>query len=320
MPNKNELHFTMSYNKLVSLSYQKEAYLRRDETELLARGITPSRIDAIDTLRRIFIAIPTDTTMQALITIATNNRDAKAALLIAAIREVIGIAKNTFGKKSGEVKAFGSTNLLALDTVDLCQLSTLVAERATQYFADMQKHGLNQAMIDTLATLKNETEPLVSLFDAAVGNQQLTTVQRRTAANALFDEISSMCNTAQVYYADRNPAKASDYVIYKTAGKVQQRNGSVKANSTISRKLKGINANSSFNLRVNEGSTLQFYFSKTNGGPASTKSITLASNPTSFETYTAEDLGYNAQTGFICFCIHNHHADATGKYSIKVGG
>jgi hypothetical protein len=318
MSSSNGPNFTMSYDELVNLSYEKQAYLTRDVADLTSRGITVARIAGIATLRTAFFNIPTDGVMVGLINVAITNRDAAVAPLIAIMQEIFGIARNTFGEKSGEYKTFGSTELNRLDPSALVRLCSNIVLRANNYLSQMAPHGLDAAMVTDLETKANAVQPLIVAVDEAEGNRPLATVQRHKAANALFDELKSMCNTAQVYYADRNPTKAANYIIYDTAGTVQQRNGDVATNSTVTRELKGIAANSTFSLKVNEGASLVFYFSKTEGGVAGTKSITVANNPNNFTTTTAEALGYNNLTGFIYFCIHNPSVDEVGNYSVKV--
>lgn len=319
MSYSNDLNFTMSYDELVNLSYEKQAYLTRDVADLTSRGITVDRIAGIATLRTAFFNIPTDGVMVGLINVAITNRDAAVAPLIVIMQEIFGIARNTFGQNSGEYKTFGSTELNRLDPSGLVRLCSNIALRAKNYLSQMTPHGLSATMITDLETKANAVQPLIVAVDEAEGNRPLTTVQRHNAANALFDEINAMCGSAQVYYADRNPTKAANYIVYDTAGTVQQRNGDVAKNSTVTRELKGISTTSEFSLKVNEGASLVFYFSKTEGGTAGTKSITVANNPNNFETHTAEALGYNSQTGFIFFCIHNPSIDEVGNYSVKVG-
>jgi hypothetical protein len=318
MSSPRELHFSMSYDELINLSYEKETYFTRDVANLTSRGITAARIAGIDTLRKAFLAVPTDTVMLGQIKIANTDRDTAMVPVIALIREIIGMAKNTFGINSGEYKTFGSTDLSRLDAGGLVRLGTTVGQQAGAYLTQMTPHGLTAATITELETLTNALPPLIREVDKTTGNQLLTTVDRHNKANALYDEISAMCSTAVVYYTDRNPVKAADYVIYDTSGSMQQRNGDVAANSIVTRDLKGVAANSQFSLRVNEGSSLVFFFSKTEAGVAGSKSITVANNPNNFETHTAADLGYDSSTGFIYFCIQNPSVDEVGNYSVKV--
>lgn len=318
MSENRDLNFNFSYDELINLSYEKQAYFTRDMTDLSSRGITVARITGIDTLRDAFFTIPTDDVMVGLINVAVTNRDAAVVPFLKNIKEILGIARNTFGEKSGEYKTFSASDLSRLDPSGLVRLSSTIALRANNYLTQMTPHGLTASMITELETQATDLPPLIKAVDNAEGDRPLTTVQRHKAANALYDEIKTMCNTAQVYYADRNPTKAANYLIYDVSGTVQQRNGDVAKASSISRDLKGINASSKFSLKVNEGVSLVFYFSKTEGGTAGSKSLTVANNPNNFTTTTAEALGYDTANGYIHFCINNPSIDETGNYSVRV--
>ncbi len=316
--NDRSLDFAMSYSELVNQSFEKETYLLRDQADLATRGITAARITAFAGLRNTFINIATDTTMVGYINVAITNRDAAAAPLRTALREILGIAANTFGNKSGEYKTFNSGNIAGMDAADLCTLSVTVAEQAETYLTQMAPKGLTAAMIAELATLKTAVEPTIRAVTKANGDRQLVTSQRHNAANALFNEMKSMCSAAQVYYNDRNAEKADDYIIYDLPTNIQQRNGSINAGQVISRDLSGITAASTINLQVRLVSALQFYFSKTEGGPAGTTLVTVTNNPNGFATHTAAQLGFDKDAGFIFFCIKNPGVDESGEYSVRV--
>ena len=302
--NENGLHFTMSYNEELNLSYEKEVLLTRDQADLASRGITVARIIAFAGLRNTFMNVPQDETMVALISVATNSRDAVVSDMRIAIREVVGIAKNTFGDGSAEYKTFKSGDLSRTDAADLSFLSVTIVARGNAYLAQMATKGLTAAMLTNITTLKGTLDTKIKDVETAQANQLTTTQTRHTAANSLFDEMSAMCDAAQVYYADRNPLKASEYVIYDTVGTQQQRNGVLAANTIVSRSLTGVTPDSNFKLQVKSGNDLAFYFSQTDGGESSAE-VTVGVNPNNYKETTATKMGYNESTGYIVFCIKN---------------
>ena len=303
--NENGLHFTMSYNEELNLSYEKEVLLTRDQADLASRGITVARIIAFAGLRNTFMNVPQDETMVALISVATNSRDAVVSDIRIAIREVVGIAKNTFGDGSAEYKTFKSGDLSRTDAADLSFLSVTIVARGNAYLAQMATKGLTAAMLTNITTLKGTLDTKIKDVETAQANQLTTTQTRHTAANSLFDEMSAMCDAAQVYYADRNPLKASEYIIYDTVGTTQQRNGVLAANTIVSRSLTGVTADSNFKLQVKSGNELSFYFSQTDGGDSSGTEIRVDINPNNYTETTAALMGFNASTGYIVFCIKN---------------
>jgi len=303
--NQRELHFGFSYNELINLSFEKEAMFTRDVADLTARGITAARITAFAVLRNNFVAIPQDATLVANISIAKDARDAAAEPLRVAIREVQGIAANTFGRGSATHKTFVLQTLSDLDAGGLFLLAPTIVAQGTTFLAQMGDKGLTAAMLANITTLANNLKPLLTAFSTAEGAQLLATQNRHFAANALYDEMSSMCETAIVYYQDRNPLKASQYIIYDEGGNSQQRNGSILSGKIISRAFEGINVDSSFKMKAFGGNDLLAYFSNSDAGNSYTKSVTIVSNAVDYKVAKATDLGYDANNGFIFFCIKN---------------
>lgn len=315
--NDNKLNFSFSYNELVSLCFEKDAFLNRDLADLTARGVTAVRLAAFGSQRDSFVAIPSDETMLAKITIAKDARDAAAQPLRIAIREVQGMAANTFGSGSAQHKTFVPQTLSDLDAEGLYMLAPTIVSQGTAFMAQMSVKGLTAAMLTNITTLANNLKPKIKELNDAQGNQLLTTQSRHSAANDLYKEMGSLCETAIVYYQDRNPLKASEYVIYDEGGNSQQRNGSVLPEATISRVFSDVTVDSSFKLKAFEGNDLIAYFSNTESGNAGTKQVTIVNNAADYKIATAADLGYNPTAGYTFFCISNRGALETGYRVVK---
>lgn len=310
--NERNLHFGFSYNELINLSFEKEAFLTRDQLELLARGITTERLSNFAILRTNFIAIPTNETMVANISLAKQLRDQLTEPLRISIREIQGIAANTFGIGSAQHKAFTPQTLSNLDAGALYHLAATIVAQGNLYLTQMQAKGLTPAMLASISTQANALKPKITDFELVESSQLSTTQNRYAAANALYNDMFDMCQTAITYYQDRNALKAEEYVIYDAANSGQQRNGSILPNAIINRSFDGVNANSLFKLKAFEGNDLVAYFSNEKDGKPSDKKISIISNAKEFISVTAADLGYNDAKGFIFFCIKNEGAKETG--------
>lgn len=310
--NENTLKFSFSYNELVSLSFEKEAFLNRDLSDLTGRGITATRLTAFSNLRDAFVGILPDETMLAKITMAKEARDAAASPLRMAIREVQGIASNTFGSSSAQYKTLAPQTLSEMDAEGLYMLAPTIVSQGTAFMSQLSPKGLTAAMLTNITTLANALKPKIKEFTDAQGNQLLTTQSRHIAANALYDEMSDMCATAIVYYQDRNALKAGCYIMYDGGANTQQRNGIVEAGTTISRDFSAVTPESELKLKAFEGNDLVVYFSNSEAGVAATKSVTVTNNAVEYKTVTAGDLGYNPSAGYIHFCIKNNGTMDTG--------
>jgi len=312
------LVFAMSFEDLIATSIEKEAFLRRDVTDLIPRGVTVARLDAFATIRTAFMAIPSASAEIHTATLGYEARNAQTTVLLEAIEQVIGIAATTFGKKSAQYKGFDIKGLSKLSAEALCTQSTNVVLKGTLNQTAMAANGLTPAMLTNITTQATALMPLIAATPTLEDNSEETTVVRRTTANSLYTEMKKMCQIATVFYTRKNKLKVEDYVIYPHPT-VLKRNGIVKTNSLTSRKADTLIATTQIKLKVSEGTGLEFYFGLTTKSLPGLKSITVNYNPNIYTTTTAEDLGFNAATGMIHFIIRNINPD-TAKFIAKIGG
>lgn len=318
--NAHDLKFTMSYGELVNRSYELEAAAARDESILIKRGIPKSKLDSLPALRDAFTQTPSDETMQGLVSVETDRRDKVIEQIVVGIREIQGIAKFTFGAESGEYRTFAPYNLTQLTPADLLRLVDVTIARGTDHFVKMAVNGLTTDMLTDLGNLKDKAEPLIKSTDLAQGNRKQTTVVRHDKANALFDLLTDICEAGTVYFQDRDPVKAEDYVMDDIPDNVQERKGEVEKNAIVYRELLGVDANTRFQLKVSNGDELVFYFSKTKDGLTGGKSLTVKFNPNVFTEARAADLGYSKPDGNIFFCIKNPNDDEAAVYRVRAIG
>jgi len=317
--NKRKLHFTMSFAKLITLCNEKEALFNRDQAVLAARGITAARIAAFATQINTLVNIPQNKTVIANVTISKKARDADVKQLKQLMKEVWGIAATTFGENTAEYKCFGSTSISRLNAQQTTKLAMKIVATAEINFAAMQPKGLTHQMLIDIEDLTNSVAAKSSATNVSKAAKTGFTDNRIAVANKLFDELRNMCNTAFVYFENRDKLKASHYIIYKVKGKQQQRNGIVAAGQMIHKKLQSITANSKFKLQVSDGNSLSFYFGKSIDGSNYTKKLTVPVNTQEFLPCTAADLGYSSKKGYLYFCIDNTAENAVNAvYKVRV--
>jgi hypothetical protein len=256
--------------------------------------------------------------MVAQVSGAVQNKDDKRKQILIAAREIAGIAKDVFGFISSKYKAFLYLKFGRQDDAGLLLLAENIADQAGIYFSELTAHGLSAAMITNLQTLVTEFKPLLKLVITAEVNRDMNTQNHRSAANLLYAEISALCSTAAKYYKDRDESKYNDYIIYNLPNK-QVRNGIIQAGDSIYRVLTGIKKSSVFNLQLQAGSNLEFYFSQTKNQVPGTTKVTISS-PGIFTAHTAKALGWNPGKRFVHFNIHNPSEENLGKYRVMVEG
>lgn len=312
------LIFSLSFEELIQACIEKEAFLRRDIKYLSPRGITILRLDAFAAERDSFIAISPNRMDKNISTQGFKARNIQASSLMKSIKEVIGIAKNTFGIKSAQYKGFNIKGLSRLSAEMLCTQSVNIVTKGKQNLAAMSLRGLKNCMLTKITTKSNALLPLIAATPTLQSNSEENTVIRRTAANALYFELNQMCQTATIFFTDRNKLKANDYVIYHR-DKILIRKGTLKQNEIITRKATHLTSTTQFKLKVPTGKSLKFYFGMTETSIPELNSVTVICNTKTFVTTTAEKLGYDKEKGLIHFIIRNNNLE-TATFIVKIGG
>lgn len=311
-------HFACSYSYLKLKAIEKIAFFRRDQVELEARGITVAKIDQLEALRVAFNIIPSNGTQVHDSSIGFSDRDIKANEICVAIRDVVGIAKNTFGAKSSIYKSFGIKGLSTMTPNELYNESGNVVLRGTKNMAKMEPRGLTATMLTNITNLSVELLVLIAATPILVSSATLVTDTRRDAANALFDMLRDMCETAKNYYYDRNRTKYNDYVVYDIAAKSVDRKGKLVAYSYKNPRTNGIKDTTRLRIRTTSGTSLQYYYSLMKGDAPPADALTVLPNPNIFVEKTAAQLGYNAATGMVQLNVYNPN-EGISSFFIKIG-
>ncbi len=311
-------HFACSHTYLVSSSLEKEALLRRDLADLTLRGITTKRLDDYVILRNEFNDIPASVAEIYETSIAYQERNAKNGEIKISVRAILGIADVTYTKKSAEYKSFNIKALSHLTPEEMFKDSENVIDKATSFKVKMTVNGLTPKMLTDLKTLRDELGVCIQATPVLEGNSLGVTVKRRNAANALYDETSSMCKIAIVYYQDKDKVKKGEYSIYDTKPSTVDRRGKAKANGFSMPKATAYVATTKIRIKIKTGTSVEVFFSlKRKGSPVS-KSKIIKANPNIFITTTAADLGFDAEGGIYVLNIKNINED-DATFFIKIG-
>jgi hypothetical protein len=178
--------------------------------------------------------------------------------------------------------------------------------------------GLDAGMLTNITTLSEELLVLIAATPILESGAKIITGNRHTSANVLFDDMRDMCETAKIYYFNRNKTKYNDYVVYDIAPKAIDRSGNVAVNGCKSPKTADITGATVFRLRVTEGESLEFFFSMRKGGTPPAGVLTVTPNPNIFVTKTAAQLGYDALAGIIFLNVRNPNGTIC-SFFLKMG-
>ena len=321
---KNEIitNFNFSFGELLQQSLEKQNYLTRDQAELAPRGIGPERLDAFAVLLQQFQDIAPDEVYKALLSGAVEKRDATRESLSIKMRDVAGVAAIALGENSAEYRTFNYKKISGSDVPEFLLLAENMADRAVIYASQLAEKGITDSAITEIRAAIAAFQQEIKDVATARANRDLETQARRTAANALYTELSDMAEIAKVYFQDRDEAKYNDYIIYATSETAQTRTGRLKAKQTKTRELEAINPDTSIIIKNEGEAPLQAYFSQhTDGNPAPEGDTGIFAVIPPHETLTfiaAENLGYNQSIDAVHFTLHNPSEDMEVIYRARI--
>jgi len=99
------------------------------------------------------------------------------------------------------------------DLQDLRRVSEVYERMLVLRMNDLANFGLTSADIETLQTLRKEFSESFTEHNWRKSERKLATIERRSLANSLYVEYSSLCKLGRQMWAKTNPAKSSNYVM-----------------------------------------------------------------------------------------------------------
>lgn len=184
----------------------------RDIEFFAARNFNKDKLVPLEQMIAAFDATSTDKEMEGWMKVATEQKDAVAEELRPLLRTFRNIANSAFGGKGNyHVFSFGSISQLSDD--ELCRLAKRVYRIATRLKADMEKEGLTQAQLDTLAQLYRDLDKAIDNCGASVENRDIETQDRIKKGNAVYAEIMRLADIGKGLFEDTDEARYNDYVL-----------------------------------------------------------------------------------------------------------
>jgi hypothetical protein len=207
-------HFNMSQADLVATAQKKLLFLRRDGAALAGYGVTSARLDGLQNLTAAFVALPTEAEGVQATAATTQAKLAARSAALGTMQSIMGKVGLLHNDRTPQYKAFGTAGLNGASDGDLYLGLVRCVRVGRTGLATYAGKGLTAAELDQL-------EAQNAALLAAVGRQHdaesaaaAATQQRLTAGNALYDELTQLCEAGKAAFVQSDAAKHQDYVIY----------------------------------------------------------------------------------------------------------
>lgn len=190
--------------------------VQRDLTSFSTRGVTAPTVTGLQTLITTFDGTQTDEELEGALSVATEAKNLLADSLKSAIAVVRTMAENKFGIETALYRSFAFDGMSDLSDEQLYRLGKRVIRVATAQLAQLASEGLTAAVITNLTTITTNFDTAIDVQQDAVKNRDIKTQDRVEKGNAVYKEITRLCNTGKSLFVTTDEAKYNDYVIYNT--------------------------------------------------------------------------------------------------------
>ena len=213
-----ETIFSFSFGRLVIIANEKASFMERDAAEFALRGVDALTITAFRDQTEEFDNLETDEEYLGIQNDLGIVKDENAEIVRVAIRTIMTMAENKFGKKSAKVRRFRVDDLSNLSDAELHRCAKRVKRVATEYLTLLESEGLTALIITDLETKNQTFEDSIEEHEDAIANRDEAQEDRVEKANALYTQMEKHCNTGKNIWETTNAAKANDYIIYPSEG------------------------------------------------------------------------------------------------------
>lgn len=209
-------NYKFSDGRLVTISNEKIAFIRRDAAEFVGYGITAALVDALESRTNLFSEGVTDVELVGDQTEVTIGKDALADQLQEAIRGVMSRVVLKYDEKSATYRKFGTEALSQQSDAELLVVASRVFKVGTTMLADLTVHGLTAVMLNNVKAVRGQLEEELVSMKLKIADRDIEQESRVEAGNEIYTALVKYTKTGRSIWASSNVAKYNDYVIYDT--------------------------------------------------------------------------------------------------------
>lgn len=208
--------YNFSDGKLVTITNEKIAFIRRDKEEFIDYGITSEMVDELETKTTKFSKTATDVELVSDQSEVTSEKVGVADQLKEAIRDVMSRVVLKYPAKSARYRKFGTEALSQQSDAELLVIAERVFRVGTEMLADLAANGLTAGMLEEINALANKLLRGVVDVKLEIADRDIDQESRVEAGNAIYATLIKYTNTGQAIWKKSSVAKFNDYVVYNT--------------------------------------------------------------------------------------------------------
>lgn len=211
--------FRLSVERLLSKAREVSSAMERDADLLEQYGVTAEQRQNFAEAIALADALADDVISRWYVSEAVAARDKKQEQIRAKIEGMVLRVRLCFGAQTPLIGVMDCHNLSQKNTSELLESCQNALAVLSENFAALSVFGLTQPMVDELAAARAELMVLADAVTDAQRERMEMTLRRADALNEIYETMVGFCTIGKLLWADVNPAKYEDYVIYHTKPK-----------------------------------------------------------------------------------------------------
>ena len=212
-------HFRLSSEQMMTKAREVSSAMARDADILEQYGVTAARMQDFAAAIAAADALADDVISRWYVSEAVAARDKKQEQIRARLEEMVLRVRLCYGAQTPFIGIMDCHNLAQKNASELLESCQNALAVLSENFAALSVFGLTQPMLDALAAARAELIVLADAVTDAQRERMEMTLRRADALNEIYETMVGFCTIGKLLWADVNPAKYEDYVIYHTKPK-----------------------------------------------------------------------------------------------------
>lgn len=190
--------------------------IHRDIAQFKQYGYDIERLKGYKALCDRFRALPDDDEMVGDQMITTEKKDTAKEKLKNAIRSVMTRVEMKYNNRTGRYRKFGTAKIGDMTDPQLLFCGRRVVRVSRQQIDFLTEVGLTEQIITRVQDTCQEFENALNIQQDKVADRDIAVERRMEIGNQLYAEMIMACNIGKDAWADKDPVKYEQYVIYES--------------------------------------------------------------------------------------------------------
>lgn len=191
-------------------------FAKRDGKLFAQYGYEASRLKGFHGKCEQFRSLPDDDELLGDQMIVTDKKYQAAEALKTAIRSLMTRVKLKYSNRSGRYRKFGTAKMGDMTDAQLLFCGRRVVRVARAQIDFLADVGVNENVLSRITEAARAFENAINIQQDKVADRDISVERRVEMGNQLYEELISLCNIGKDIWAEKDPAKYENYIIYES--------------------------------------------------------------------------------------------------------